>query len=87
VIKSVYNDINTLSRILNQLLLLTQTDTDMARKNFSLIRIDDCIWFARNDLIKRYKEYQITVIFDGEPDDKMLTILGDMTLLKTAFII
>lgn len=86
VIFSVLEDIKNLNQISNRLLLLAQTSSEFSDANFTVIRIDDVIWQARNELLKRFKNYRIEVQFDDSIDDeKKLEIPGNELLLKTAF--
>jgi signal transduction histidine kinase len=86
VITSVLDDIKNLNQISNRLLLLAQTSSEFSDISFSPVRIDDVIWQARNELLKRVKSYKIEVQFDESIDDEnKLTVTGNEPLLKTAF--
>jgi signal transduction histidine kinase len=86
-INSVLEDIKNLNRISNGLLLLAQTSSDITTINLSPIRIDDLIWQARGELIKRNKEYIIIVLFDPSiNDDKYLIANCNEQLIKAAII-
>lgn len=85
-LESVLEDIQNLNHISNRLLLLAQTDSHFFDKEFMTIRIDEAIWQARHELLKRNKKYKIFIDFDDSiDDDEKLKISGNIMLLKTAF--
>jgi signal transduction histidine kinase len=86
VITSVLDDIKHLNRLSNRLLLLAQTSSVEREKKLSLVRIDEIIWQAQDDLVKHNPTFNIKVDLDESLDDeKMLTIRGDEQLIRTAF--
>ncbi len=86
VIASVLEDIKNLNHLSNRLLLLAQTSTDNSNLEFKEVRVDDILWKARNELLKRFPHYKIQIGFDNSiDDDRKLTIAGNEQLLKIAF--
>ena len=84
-LQSVLEDVKNLNNLSNRLLLLAQTSSDLTGINFGPIRIDDALWQARNDLIRRRGEYEIEIAFSDEIDDeKMFIIEGNEVLFRTA---
>lgn len=84
-ISSVLDDMKNLNTISNRLLLLAQASSETAEATFVPIRIDEIIWQAQTELLKRNPGYQIKISFDESiDDDKMLTIIGNDQLIKTA---
>ncbi|MBU1717661.1 MAG: HAMP domain-containing protein, partial [Bacteroidetes bacterium] len=82
---SVLEDMNHLNTISNRLLLLAQASSETAEAAFSPIRIDDIVWQVQSEIQKRNPGYQIGVSIDMSIDDeRMLTILGNEQLIKTA---
>jgi signal transduction histidine kinase len=82
---SVLEDIKNLNQISNRLLLLAQASSELTEADFSIIRLDDIIWQARNEILKRNKAYTININFDEKIDDEdKLTIYGNDLLIKTA---
>jgi signal transduction histidine kinase len=82
---SVLEDIKNLGQISNKLLLLAQTSDDNAKIYFTEFRIDDAIWQARSEVLKRNPEYHINISFKENMDDeKFFLMQGNETLIKTA---
>jgi signal transduction histidine kinase len=85
VINSVLEDIRTLNNLCNRLLLLAQANSDEREKRMTPLRIDELIWQAKEDLVKRNPTYEINIDLDENLDDeRKLTIKGDEQLVKTA---
>lgn len=82
---SVLEEIKNLNQISNRLLLLAQTSSDFSEKDHKLIRIDDILWQARKEILKRCKDYQIHInISETIDDESKLTIKGNELFIKTA---
>ncbi|MBL7832306.1 MAG: HAMP domain-containing histidine kinase [Cyclobacteriaceae bacterium] len=82
VVMSVLEDIKTLNQLSHRLLLLAQTDANQ-RKSM-LLRIDEMVWQARDEVVRRNHAYMISIDLDPRLDDDRLTISGDEQLIKTA---
>lgn len=86
VINSVLEDIRNLNRLSNRLLLLAQTSAGDREKRMSLVRIDELIWQAKEEVRRRYADFKINIDLDEKLDDEArLTIKGDEQLIRTAF--
>jgi signal transduction histidine kinase len=86
VMNSVLEDIKNLNRLSNRLLLLAQTSSEETERRMPLIRIDELMWQAKEDLMKHHKAFVINIDLDENLDDEnRLTIRGDDHLIKTAF--
>jgi len=86
-ILSLLDDIKNLNQISNRLLLLAQTSSEFPETGFEQIRIDDTIWQARNEILKRQNQYSIRVHFSEEIDNEdKLTVTGSELLLRTAML-
>ena len=84
-INSVLADIKNLNHLSNRLLLLAQASSETAEASFSPIRVDDTLWNARADILKRKNQYTITIIFsENITDENKLIVNGNELLLKTA---
>lgn len=82
---SVLEDIKNLNNVANRLLLLAQASSDFGEIDFSNFRIDDALWQAKNEIMKRNPGYSIHIGFDERIDDEeKLLIHGNDLLLKTA---
>ncbi len=84
-ISLVLEEIKDLNMLSNKLLLLAQANTENSSLHFNSIRIDDVLWKARNEVLKRHENYTIDTDFgNGIDDDSKLSVLGNELLLKTA---
>jgi signal transduction histidine kinase len=83
-LESVLEDIKNLSLTSNRLLLLAQTDSKIAEFSFHPIRIDDILWQAQAEVMKRKPEYKVEINFYDLPEDEnQLIIQGNDQLLIT----
>ncbi len=86
-ILSLLEDIQNMNQISNRLLLLAQTSSEFPETGFEKVRIDDTIWQARNEVLKRQQQYKVNVHFSEQIDNEdKLTINGHELLLKTALL-
>lgn len=84
-IVSVLEDIKNLNHISNRLLLLAQASSEFSEADFRVLRIDDILWQARKEILKRYDNYHIHINFSETIDDEQkLIVNGNDQLLKTA---
>jgi signal transduction histidine kinase len=82
---SVLEDIKNLNLISNRLLLLAQTSSEFTEADFITVRIDDVLWQARKEIMKRHDYYHIHINFSETIDDEnKLMVRGNEQLLKTA---
>lgn len=87
VIESALKGIKNLNQIANSLLILAQASSDSMVRSFSIIRIDEALWKAHNELSQQHKNYKIYINFSlSIDDDDKLKIRGNEQLIKTAFI-
>lgn len=85
VLRSVLEEIASLSQLSNQLLLLAQTSAEPKKQELALQRVDELLWQAKEELVKSHPDYNIDIDLDVHLDDRSLTVLGDEQLLKIAF--
>ncbi|MEZ5014352.1 MAG: HAMP domain-containing sensor histidine kinase [Chitinophagales bacterium] len=85
-IRSLLGEMKSLIRISNRLLLLAQASSQSTETAFKEVRIDDVLWQAHADLIKRNPDYKVYIKFDSELDASDLTVKGSDQLLKSAFL-
>ncbi len=82
---SVLEDIKNLNNVSNRLLLLAQASSDFGEVDFSKFRIDDALWQARNEILKRNPGFSVNIDFDEKIDEEeKLIVHGNDLLLKTA---
>lgn len=84
---SVLDDMKNLNSVSNRLLLLAQASSFSAESAFRDVRIDDLLWQARSEVLKRDEAYGIEVIIDESLEEaKQLIVSANEQLLKTAII-
>jgi signal transduction histidine kinase len=86
VLQSVLTSLKGLNALSTQLLLLAQASAEHSKTNFQLIRIDDLLWEAKEDLVKAFPDYKIEIDFDLNIIPESLTIRGDEQLMRVAFL-
>jgi signal transduction histidine kinase len=84
-LNSVLEDMKNLGLISNKLLLLAQASDDNSKLFFAELRVDDAIWQARSEILKRNPDFHIQISFEEKMDDeRFFKLLGSETLLKIA---
>jgi signal transduction histidine kinase len=86
-IYSVLEDVQELSQLSNSLLELAKVSENQREMLTDRVRIDEILWDTRKNLAQSNRTYKIIYEIDELPeDDTWLEIIGNPTLLKTAFI-
>lgn len=83
--KSVLEDVNQLNKLTNNLLDLTSIDTEENNIKLSLINVLEVLWQARNEVLKKYENYQILITVE-ESEEHIPEIYANESLIYTAFI-
>ncbi len=84
---SVLEDIQELSQLSNSLMELAKVSENQREMLTERVRLDEMLWDARTNLAQANKSYKIINSLDSLPeDDTWLEIVGNPTLLRTAFI-
>ncbi len=82
---SVLDDMKSLNNTSNRLLLLAQASSETSKVDFNPTRIDDLLWQAQQEILKRNPNYIIEIGFSETMEDEaQLTVTGNDQLLKTA---
>jgi signal transduction histidine kinase len=85
ILESVLEDIKNLNALSNGLLDLAKASSDISAMAIRNLRIDEILWETRAELLKRNKEYSISIQFGEAIDDESeLTVQGNEHLLKIA---
>src|SRR5690606_31852147 len=71
VIESVLEDIRSLNKLFNKLLLLAQASTEDRERKMQHLRVDELLWQTKDELIKLSPTYQITIDLDENLDDEL----------------
>lgn len=87
LLKSLLDDIKNLNKLSNGLLDLAQASLDISEAKVKQLRIDELIGITRAELLKRNKNYKISIDFKECPEDEeKLIITGSEQLLKIAIM-
>ena len=82
-LKSMENDLNQLTDLINSLLLLAKVNPDSGNK-FRKVRIDDIIFEAYDKVRKSFPDFQINFEITGNQDSD-LEVNGSKSLLEIVF--
>ncbi len=84
---SVLEDIRELTQLSNSLMELAKISENQREMLTERVRLDEMLWDARTNLVQANKSFKIINLLDALPeDDTWLEIMGNPTLLRTAFI-
>jgi signal transduction histidine kinase len=86
VLRSVLQGLRGLNRLSTQLLVLAQTSDEHPYLKNAVLRIDDIVWEAKEELSRLHTEYVIEIIFSMDLSHEQLLVLGDQQLLKVAIM-
>lgn len=87
ILESVLEDIKNLNALSNGLLDLAKASSDISAISLHPLRIDEILWETRAELIKRKRDYNISIQFSEPIDDELeLTVPGNDHLLKIAMV-
>ncbi|TDB67006.1 HAMP domain-containing sensor histidine kinase [Arundinibacter roseus] len=85
-IRSVLEDIKELSQLSNSLLELAKVSENQREMLTDRVRLDEILWDVRTNIGQANKAYKVQYLIHELPeDDTWLEIIGNPTLLKTAF--
>ncbi|MEI6899463.1 MAG: ATP-binding protein, partial [Bacteroidota bacterium] len=86
-IHNVIGDLKNLIESTNKLLLLASATADSPDIPFTPLRIDDILWDARTEVMKKNPAYKIEIELIGIGDDgNELEVVGNDQLLKVAIL-
>jgi len=84
---SILEDIKNLNRLTHHLMTLLRADTLTADSSYKINRIDEILWKARSEYLKRNPKHQVEIFFDATiQDENHFKLLSNHDLLKTAFV-
>ncbi|MEJ1240997.1 ATP-binding protein [Chryseolinea sp. T2] len=83
---SVLRGLKSLNSLSTQLLVLAQTDSDKPMRNVGVIRIDDILWEAKDELAKVHPEYMVEIQLPMSIGDDSLSLQADEQLLRIALV-
>lgn len=86
-ISQALDDARRLEKLSSGLLDLAKANYDPKQITMTEVRLDELLLDARELVIKANNRYKVELLFDQDTDDdRMITVLGNEYLLKTAFI-
>lgn len=86
VLHSLNEDTQKLIALSNGLLVLAQSNLEKQRQLFQLVRVDEIVLNAQNDLAKAHPNYRFSIEYNQLPEEEAsLNVNGNDTLLRTAF--
>jgi signal transduction histidine kinase len=84
-IESILKDTKSLIHLLNSLLLLARTSSEMSMNFCKKIRIDELLWQIKDEFKRYNKDYSVNIEMDSSlTDSDQMEVLGDESLLKVA---
>jgi signal transduction histidine kinase len=83
LLHSVLEDIKNTKTIINGFLELAETGIEESSHNFTVLRLDELLFLAKEEILKRKPNYVIMIGFEIFPDDeKEVSISGNERLIK-----
>ncbi|MBI2968948.1 MAG: HAMP domain-containing histidine kinase [Bacteroidetes bacterium] len=87
ILRSALEDIQSLNKLTNGLLDLTVASSDISVLHLDNVRMDEVLFQARSELLKRYNSYTIHIsLLDLPDDEEKITAFGNERLLGIAFM-
>ncbi len=86
IITNALGDAKNLKHLITGLLDLAKANYDFNQITTEELRLDELLLDARETVLKVNRDYSIDLIFDqNAEDDRLITVMGNAYLLKTAF--
>ncbi len=82
-VASVLEDMRSLNRLADRLLMLAQADDRISSTTFTPVRMDEIIWQARTELVKKKKDHVVDVVMPEVDDERSLQVQGNEDLLRS----
>jgi len=87
ILASVSDEIQSLSLVANQLLMLAQTSSSALGQNKVIMRIDELMWSVRTDVSKSHPDVQVEVVLStNEEESYNFEVVGNPFLMRTAIL-
>ncbi len=86
-LQSVLDDVRAMSDVEEKLLMLARIYNEPTAVTFSPVRLDELIWSAKEQLLKRRKHFKMALDFGLMPDnEQLLNVRANEALLRTAIL-
>ena len=82
-VRSIRDDMYTLNRLADRLLLMAQVEHRGPASTFGPVRMDEVLWQARSEVLRADPANQVEVAMDSVEDEKDLLVLGNENLLRS----
>ena len=88
VLQSLLEEVQSLTKMTNGLLQLATAGMDTSRVVIEKVRVDDLLWECEHLIRKMHPAYKVSIVFDDSDwsDSEYLTLEGNSSLVKTAFL-
>lgn len=87
VLRSVLDEMKKLTQLTNGLLKLAQIYSENSELGSRKVRIDELLWSLKEDFSRLQPGYTMQIDFEDYPEDEdQVTLHGNESLLKTAFL-
>ncbi|HEX8530507.1 MAG TPA: HAMP domain-containing sensor histidine kinase [Cytophagales bacterium] len=84
---SVLEEVRNMNALTDNLLALARVSADAATIPMRRLRVDELLWQAQSDLLRKNPGYTVDVTFEQVPEyEEQLVVRGNDSLLKTAFV-
>lgn len=82
-LRSIVEDMHSLNRLADKLLLLAQAENSTTAATFSPARMDEVLWSSRQEVLKSAKGSTVVVTIGPFEDEEDLQVMGNEVLLRS----
>ncbi len=82
-LRSVLDDMHTLNRLADRLLMMAQAENKAPASTFAPVRMDEVAWQARAEVLRFDPGYAVDMDMAGVEDEADLLVLGNENLLRS----
>lgn len=82
-VASILEDMLSMNRLANRLLMLAQADNTSAESTFAPVRIDEVIWQVRTEYLIAKKDHMVDVTMNEVEDEHFMQVSGNENLLRS----
>jgi signal transduction histidine kinase len=87
ILDSVLEEVKSMNELSNGLLEMARVNADAATIPLEAVRVDELLWQARSELLKKRADYGVDIDFEALPEgEEDLVVRGNALLLKRAFL-
>jgi signal transduction histidine kinase len=82
-VSSVLEDMRSLNRLSNRLLLLAQTEDTTAQRALLPVRLDEVIWQVRSEYQRKHPDHRVDVVLAEVEEERYMEVMGNDDLLRS----